>query len=341
MMTNKRPKTHGWQEALANLITDPAELFALLSLNQETLNEAYQAILAFPLKIPRSLLNRIEKGNINDPVLAQFLPGPSELITTPGYDENPLQELAVAEVPGLLHKYYGRVLVTLTGTCAVHCRFCFRKYFPYHENNPGRKGWEKIYAYLRDHASIAEVILSGGDPLAVSDQLLTQFTHGLDDIKTIKRIRIHTRIPVILPERITDDFLYWVKHLKQDLVIVVHVNHPNEINQEVSGALQTLSALGVTLLNQSVLLKNINNDIEVLAALSEKLFAIKVLPYYLHVLDKVKGTAHFDMPREDAQLLHQALATRLPGYLVPKLVREDPFALNKTDLFTTGYVSDY
>lgn len=326
-----------WQEALSDLITDPRELFALLDLDPALLDSAYAAARLFPLKVPSSFIARIQKGNIQDPLLKQILPLGVELNIIPGYVADPLQETNVNPVPGLLHKYHGRVLVTLTSACAVHCRYCFRRYFPYDENNPGTSGWEKIFSYLKSDSSINEVILSGGDPLAVNDKLLTSFVSQLSSIPNVKRLRFHTRLPIVIPERITDEFINWLSQIEMDKIIVVHANHPNEINHDVKNALLKLRDAGIALLNQSVLLKDINDDVETLKELSEKLFSSGVLPYYLHVLDKVQGAAHFDMSIEKAFALHAELSQCLSGYLVPKLVCEEPGALSKTLLSTVSY----
>lgn len=208
-----------WQEALSDLITDPKELLTLLELSPTLLDAAMAAAQLFPLKIPRRFLMRIQKGNPNDPLLRQILPLGAELKIIQGYDKDPLRETNANPIPGLLHKYQNRVLITLTSACAIHCRYCFRRHFSYRENNPGKKGWEKIFDYIKNNNAINEVILSGGDPLAVSDKLLSLFSDQLSDISHVKRLRLHTRIPVVLPERITSDFIHWINTLKLNLVI--------------------------------------------------------------------------------------------------------------------------
>lgn len=326
-----------WQEALSTLITDPQELLQLLALDMSLLSEAVAAANVFPLKVPRGYAARMQKGNPQDPLLRQVLPLGLELQMAEGYSADPLQEDKANPIPGLLHKYHGRVLVTLTSACAVHCRYCFRRYFPYENNNPGRLGWEKIVDYIQQNSTITEVILSGGDPLSVSDKLLTMFTDQLAVIPHLKRLRIHTRLPVVLPERITHDFIAWAKSLPWPLIIVIHSNHPQEINGEVREALQMLREANITLLNQTVLLRGINDDAAILAELSETLFEAGVLPYYLHVLDKVQGAAHFDLPATRAFELYTELQNILPGYLVPRLVSEQPGELSKTILSTGLY----
>ncbi|HTM63160.1 MAG TPA: EF-P beta-lysylation protein EpmB [Gammaproteobacteria bacterium] len=328
--TNSLKKRQLWQQAMADLITDPAELIHLLNLNPSLLEAAKAAANVFPLRVPRGFAARMEKGNHMDPLLRQVLPLGVELTPQPGYSKDILRESGANPVSGLLHKYPGRVLVTLTSACAVHCRYCFRRFFPYEDNNPGRAGWEKIFDYIESDNTITEVILSGGDPLSANDHLLSEFTERLNQLPHVTRLRIHTRMPVVLPERITDEFMQWAADLTQQLVIVMHINHANEINNEVVLMLKRLSDAGITLLNQSVLLKGVNDDAQTLAALSEKLFMSGVLPYYLHTLDKVEGAAHFDLDDYTARSIHSELNKMLPGYLVPRLVRETPGESSKT-----------
>lgn len=319
-------KTALWQQALINAVTDPKELLELLELDLNLLGPAIEAANQFPLKVPRSYIARIKKGDINDPLLKQILPIGNELEDFADYTDDPLGEAAVNPVPGLLHKYHGRVLLTLTGTCGVNCRYCFRRHFPYEKNNPGTAGWEKALEYIANNNTISEVILSGGDPLVSNDNIFRHFSQKLTQIPHITRLRFHSRIPVVLPERITDQFITAITQPSFKTIMIIHANHPREIDINVKNAMQALSKAGVTLLNQSVLLNGVNNDVETLAELSEKLFDAGVLPYYLHTLDKVKGAAHFDWDREKAIQLHWELSQRLPGFLVPKLVCEQPGA---------------
>ena len=325
-------KANAWQTSLSQAISDPQELLALLELDPALLPAATDASKLFALKVPREFVARMEKGNINDPLLKQVLPLGAELIETPGYHQDPLQEAEVNPVPGLLHKYQGRVLLTLVGTCGINCRFCFRRHFPYGDNNPGTEGWERALNYIAKDTTIDEVILSGGDPLVASDKTLRHFSEKLDAIPHVKRLRIHSRMPIVLPERITPEFIQWLAELKQKPVLVTHSNHPQEINQAVIDAMRQLTAAGVVLLNQTVLLKDVNDNADTLVALSESLFAAGIQPYYLHVLDKVQGAAHFDLALQRAQALHWELSQRLSGYLVPKLVYEKPGAPAKLSL---------
>jgi len=316
-------KKYEWQKALSDLITDPKELLSMLELDPMLLDRAEAAVRQFPLKVPRRFLDQIEKGNPRDPLLLQVLPLAAELTEHADYVSDPLEEIKSNPIPGLLHKYHGRVLLTLTSACAVHCRYCFRRNFPYEDNNPGMSGWRALFDYIQQDSTITEVILSGGDPLSMSDKSLKLFCDQLQLIPHVKRLRFHTRLPVVLPERITDEFIDWITSVPFNVVMVIHMNHAREMSDAVKTVLQRLLNARVTLLNQSVLLKGVNDDVAILAELSEVLFAAGVLPYYLHVLDKVKGAAHFDMPEENAIQLHTALTHVLPGYLVPKLVREE------------------
>ena len=309
-------------EALSDLITDPKELLSILDLDPALLEAAETAARQFPLKVPRHFVAQMEKGNPLDPLLMQVLPLGAELNEHADYFSDPLQEIKSNPIPGLLHKYHGRVLLTLTSACAVHCRYCFRRNFPYDENNPGISGWSLLFQYIKEDTSITEVILSGGDPLSMSDKLLKLFCDQLQLIPHVKRLRFHTRLPVVLPERITNEFIDWIASVSLNPVVVIHMNHPREMNAAVKQAMQKLRKAGVTVLNQSVLLKGVNDNVATLAELSETLFAAGVLPYYLHVLDKVQGAQHFDMAEKQATELHQSLVSLLPYYLVPRLVRE-------------------
>lgn len=323
---NYQPSFSNWQIELANAITDPRELLVELDLDSNLYQETLFAHKDFPLRVPRSYVARMEKGNSSDPLLLQVLPQAIELQQFPGYSCDPLQEKTKNPIPGLLHKYRDRVLLMPSSACAVHCRYCFRRHFPYEENNQGRAGWEAILTYLQEDTKINEVILSGGDPLTVKDSYLYELVKKLADIPHLKRLRIHTRIPIVLPSRINADFIKAITATRLKPVIIVHCNHANEINGEVKQALQQLAQHHVTLLNQAVLLKNVNNSVQALVDLSEALFAAGIMPYYLHLLDKVQGAAHFEVTEEDAKRLMQGVMAQLSGYLVPKLVREVPGA---------------
>jgi len=319
-----------WQQLLADAITDPGELCTLLDLDPALVLPAIAAAEGFALRVPRSYAGRMRRGDLNDPLLLQVLPQAAELQPADGYVADPVGDLQRRAAPGLLHKYAGRALLVATGACAVHCRYCFRRHFPYGEESALQQGWEPALARLREDTSISEVILSGGDPWSLSDRRLRQLTDALQAIGHIRRLRVHTRYPIVLPERIDCGLLDWLSTVRLQKVVVMHANHAREIDDSVRQACRQLSAAGATLLNQSVLLKGVNDSVEALAELSEALFETQVLPYYLHVLDKVRGAAHFDLPETRALQLHQELTARLPGYLVPKLVREVPGAPSKT-----------
>lgn len=312
-----------WQKALSNAVENTDELLRTLELNSAHLDPATQAAIAqFPLRVPRGFVARMEKGNPNDPLLLQVLPTKQEMDHYPGYTHDPLAEKNANPVPGLLHKYHGRVLLTLAGGCAINCRYCFRRHFPYEENMPSTDGWQKTLAYIANDSSIEEVIFSGGDPLIMKDTQLAKLVSQLEKIQHVKRLRIHTRLPIVIPERINSELISWIDATRFKTIVVLHCNHPNEIDDTVIAAIKKLQTIHVTLLNQSVLLKDVNDNANVLIALSNKLFDNSVLPYYLHLLDRVQGSAHFDVDEKNAKQIIQRMINHLPGYLVPKLVRE-------------------
>ncbi len=313
-----------WQTLLKQGIQDTAELLALLELSPAEMPGALLTPQPFSVRVPRGFVARMQKGNPHDPLLLQVLPLVAETLPQPSYSTDPLAEAEANPIPGLLHKYQGRVLLTPTGVCAINCRYCFRRHFPYHENNPGSHGWQAAISYIRDHTDINEVILSGGDPLIAPDRVLAGLAEQLATIPHLDTLRIHSRLPIVLPERIDDAFISWFTGTRLKPVLVTHANHPQEIDTSVADAAAKLKKAGVIQLNQTVLLKGINDQADVLAQLSKKLFACDILPYYLHVLDKVQGTAHFDLPEAQAKTIYDELLSLLPGYLVPKLVREIP-----------------
>jgi EF-P beta-lysylation protein EpmB len=318
-----------WQSMLAGAITDPAELLATVGLGEEWLPAAQAAARLFPLRVPRSFVARMRPGNPHDPLLRQVLPLAEECMAQEGFGDDPVGDLAAMAVPGVLHKYRGRVLLTVTGACAVHCRYCFRRHFPYADANAAADHWRAALEYVAADDSISEVILSGGDPLSLSDRRLAELARGLHDIAHLRRLRLHTRLPIVLPERVNGELLDWLGTTRLRTVVVVHANHANEIDSPVRAALARLKNAGVELLNQSVLLRGVNDSAEALTALSEAMFEAGVLPYYLHMLDRVQGAAHFEVRDEIARSLMAEINKRLPGYLVPRLVREIPGAPGK------------
>ncbi len=313
-----------WQQQLASAITDPQELADRLAITLPNTAGVNSAVKDFTLRVPECFVDRMEKGNPSDPLLLQVLPQVQECDVYPGYTKNPLQENQFNPIPGLLHKYHGRVLLTLSGGCAINCRYCFRRHFPYDDNVTGMQGWLKAIEYISNDASITEVILSGGDPLIVKDVQLKQLIVALEKIPHVKRLRIHSRLPVVLPTRITDEFISILSETRLQVIMVIHCNHANEIDGEVISVLNACRNKDIVVLNQTVLLKNINDTVDALVNLSDVLFSNHIIPYYLHVLDPVQGAAHFDITEERARALVWEMMQQLPGYMVPKLVREQP-----------------
>jgi EF-P beta-lysylation protein EpmB len=307
---------------MAAAFTTPEALVAELGLDPKLIPAALAAGAAFQMRVPRSFVQRMRRGDPDDPLLRQVLPLHAELEESPSYTADPVGERAALLAPGLLQKYRGRALLITTAACAVHCRYCFRREFPYAEQSDESSRWSRALAQIARDDSIEEVILSGGDPLSLSDHRLASLTDAIEKISHVRRLRVHTRQPIVLPSRVDAGLTAWLRGLKLPIVFVLHTNHPNEIDTEVREACVTLRGTGVTLLNQTVLLRGINDDQSVLAELSRQLFDAGVLPYYLHVLDRVRGAAHFDVQEEQARILAGALASELPGYLVPRLVRE-------------------
>ncbi len=315
-----------WQSEMAEAVRDPAELLGLLELDSRWLEPARRAAAAFPLRVPRGFLARMQKGDPHDPLLRQVLPLGEELLEVPGYGKDPVGDMPSIAAKGLLHKYQGRVLLIATGACGVHCRYCFRRHFPYGDETARADDWREALDYLRADASVNEVILSGGDPLTLSDERLGAFARALETIPHIKRLRIHTRQPVVLPSRVDERLLAWLSACRLQKVVVLHMNHGREMDTALKQACTRLKGAGALLLNQSVLLKGVNDSAVALAGLSEALADAGVLPYYLSLLDPVAGAAHFDVPETRALEIMAELRARLPGYLVPKLVREVPGA---------------
>lgn len=319
-------KPEPWQATLAAAVRDPQELFELLQLDSSKIPASHAACRDFKLLVPRPFIARMQHGDWQDPLLQQVLPQAQELSIVPGFSDDPLDERNSNPAPGLIHKYQGRVLLIVSGGCAVNCRYCFRRHFPYEDNNPSRKQWQQSLDYISQDSSIKEVILSGGDPLAASDTYLAELVSRIAAIKHVTTLRIHTRLPIVIPSRITDSCLRWMTATRLQPVLVIHSNHANELDDKVAKSLARLRQAGVILLNQSVLLAGINDQLDSLKALSQRLFELHVLPYYLHQLDSVQGAAHFQVSDERAKSLLIALRSALPGYLVPKLVRECPDA---------------
>ena len=318
-----------WQLELKNAVTNYSELFKLLDFEDQVLG---QQIIdqKFPLLVTRSFIKRMRHNDINDPLLLQILPSPQETKIANNYLDDPLQEKNFNLMSGLIHKYFGRVLILGSKSCAINCRYCFRKHFPYNSNIASGINLVNIINYIQADSSIQEVILSGGDPLLAPNNYFKKLLDHLNPIKHINTVRIHSRIPIVLPSRLERAFIDILLSYRFNIVLVTHSNHPNEINQEVADAFKILNNTRITLLNQSVLLKNINDNADVLANLSRKLFAVGILPYYLHMLDKVNGAVHFEVSLEQAKKIFSNLSTKLPGYLLPRLAVEQSGAKSKT-----------
>ncbi|MEL0636540.1 EF-P beta-lysylation protein EpmB [Marinomonas sp. TI.3.20] len=319
-----------WSQHLSKALTSLPELIQHLALPTNMVKDGNEAQNTFKLLVPRPYLSRIEPGNPLDPLLLQILPSAAEMRLVPGYTTDPLEEADHSPQKAIVHKYKRRLLVITTGTCAVNCRYCFRRHFPYGENQLAQAEWQSVIDYLKAHPEVNEVILSGGDPLMMKDALLADKIHKLEALPQIKRLRIHSRLPVVIPQRVCDEMLAWIKNSRLDIIMVWHINHANEVDEDVIHAAQQLKHAGVTLLNQGVLLKGINDSVKAQVDLSEAVFKAGLLPYYMFTLDPVEGAAHFDISVEQAQRLMGKVAAELPGYLVPRLAKEIPGKQAKT-----------
>jgi len=311
-----------WQQAWREAVRDPRELLALLGLQDLALGVSSEAAAQFPLRVPRGFVARMRHGDPHDPLLRQVLPLDAEMRPVPGFTLDAVGDGAAKAGPGVIHKYAGRALLVATGSCAVHCRYCFRRHFPYAEETAAAGGWREAIAAIAADPSIEEVLLSGGDPLSLATAKLAELTDALRELPHVRRLRLHTRLPIVLPERVDAELTGWLASLPWPVAIVVHANHANEFDASVDAAMRDLRATGATLLNQAVLLRGVNDDVDALAALAERSFDAGVLPYYLHQLDRVAGAAHFEVDDGTALALHAALVARQSGYLVPRLVRE-------------------
>lgn len=326
-------KVATWQQILADSITCPETLLTQVGLKPEKwLQGARLGHGLFPVRVPAPYLDRIRKGDPCDPLLRQILPLADEGLIKDGFVKDPLEEAGAAAATGLIRKYHSRALLMITGQCAINCRYCFRRHFPYDEHRLSPQERTAALDKLSQAPEINEVIFSGGDPLAVNDRLLARWVESLAAIPHIKRIRIHTRLPVVIPQRVTDDMLEWLSHPRLRFVVVLHINHPAELDGRTRAALKKLTGAGVTLLNQSVILQGVNNNSQTLCDLSEALFDAGVLPYYLHTFDPVQGAHHFNVEDDAARQLMRELNALLPGFLMPRLVREIPGKTGKTPL---------
>ncbi|WP_431224092.1 EF-P beta-lysylation protein EpmB [Serratia sp. L9] len=332
IITRNTAHREDWLHQLADVITDPDELLQLLSLNTHPqLSQGHEARRLFALRVPHAFVKRMRPGDANDPLLLQVLTASAEFINAPGYTTDPLDEQR-SVVPGLLHKYRNRALLLVKGGCAVNCRYCFRRHFPYQDNQGNKANWLQALEYIRQHPELDEIIFSGGDPLMAKDHELDWLIGELETIPHLKRLRIHTRLPVVIPARITSALCQRLAASRLQVLMVTHINHANEIDQELRASMAQLRGAGVTLLNQSVLLRGINDHAETLATLSNALFDAGILPYYIHVLDKVQGAAHFMVSDDEARAIMKGLLSLVSGYLVPRLAREIGGEPSKTPL---------
>ncbi|WP_457097506.1 EF-P beta-lysylation protein EpmB [Lysobacter sp. P5_B9] len=316
------PQAPGWQQLWREAIRDPRELLALLGLESAALNISDAAAAQFRLRVPRGFVAKMRHGDPGDPLLRQVLPLDDEMQPRPGFGLDAVGDGAAKAADGVIRKYRGRALLVTTGSCAVHCRYCFRRHFDYASETAAAGNWRQAVELIRADPDIDEVILSGGDPWSLATAKLAELTDALARVPHLRRLRIHTRLPVVLPERVDAPLLTWLRGLPWPVTVVLHANHAAEIDSSVEQACSALRCAGATLLNQAVLLRGVNDSVEALSALSERSFEAGVLPYYLHQLDRVQGSAHFEVSDEEAKRLHAALAARLSGYLVPRLVRE-------------------
>jgi EF-P beta-lysylation protein EpmB len=327
--TTSRPDHGSWQEALSDAVRDVRELCRLLQLPENLAVTAEAGARSFPLFAPRPYVARMRPGDPRDPLLRQVLPLADEVRPMPDFTDDPVQEAAAAIAPGLLQKYEGRVLLVTTPACAVHCRYCFRRHFSYAETTPvGRLG-ERAVAAVAGNDTIEEVIFSGGDPLTLRDEVLSDLTKRIAGVGHVRRLRVHTRLPIMIPQRVTDELIAWLTETRVPTMVVVHANHPQEIDDDVEAGFARLIDAGIVVLNQSVLLKGVNDHAETLAELCRRLVDLRVMPYYLHQLDRVAGAAHFEVPIETGRRLIRELRGRLPGYAVPRYVQEVPGELSK------------
>lgn len=321
-----------WQDCLASAVRSGQQLLSLLQLQDSALAQQLGGDADFPVLVPMPFVELMHIGDAQDPLLRQVLALEEEERQLPGYVTDPLGEQAANVRPGIVHKYQGRVLLIAAGGCAVNCRYCFRRHFPYADNRVGRKQWQEALDYVAGDSSISEVILSGGDPLLLDDSALTQLCTQITEIDHVRRLRIHSRLPVVIPQRLTTELEQLLANSRLQCSLVLHINHPNEISPSLVQAVQSLRRQGVTLLNQSVLLAGVNDNAQLLCELSEALFAAGILPYYLHRLDWVQGAHHFAVTQERIEQLYRQMKKQLPGYLLPRLVCEEPGEPHKTQL---------
>ncbi len=322
-------QVNSWKSQLKSAFSRPESLLEYLQLKPNDYRHIIDSTPHFALRVPRAFADKMQPGDINDPLLQQVLSVQQENLSVKGFVSDPLQEQENHQ-PGLLHKYHGRVLLLLTGSCAVNCRYCFRRHFPYQTSSKESDNLQANLDYIATHVEISEVILSGGDPLLLSDSKLSKLISQLDAIPHLRHLRIHSRLPIVIPDRLTEQLSRLLNSSRLTTTLVIHANHANEIDLKTGRLLQQLVQSGTNVLNQSVLLKGINDSVSVLSDLSRQLSHYQILPYYLHLLDPVEGAAHFDCNKTQARQIMQELRAQLPGYLVPRLAMEEPNQPYKT-----------
>jgi len=323
-----------WQKDLREVITEPEILLKMLNIAADDYKQHFKARQLFPVRVPVSFIKRMKNGDINDPLLRQVMPLNEEFVVTEGFSQDPLHEHS-SSVEGLLHKYKSRVLMIVKPGCAINCRYCFRRHFPYQENSPNKQRWQQALHYIAKHKAISEVIFSGGDPLMASDEHLTWLVEQIEQIPHVQRLRIHSRLPVVIPSRVTPKLVQLLTNTRLKVTIVLHINHANEVASDFVAALEPLHQARIPIFNQSVLLKGVNDDANTLIALSEVIYDAGIIPYYLHLFDQVQGAAHFDVSEEKAVSIAKEMLATLPGFLMPKLVREIAGEANKTPINLT------
>lgn len=316
------PRATDWRGELRRAVRDPAQLLAVLELPLELLPAAERASGAFPLFAPWPFIGRMHQGDPVDPLLLQVLPVGEEAVQKDGFVHDAVGDGPANIAPGAIQKYSSRALLIAAGACAIHCRYCFRRHFPYDEAPHGIEEWKPTIDRLGSDPQLDEAILSGGDPLMLVDSQLAELVRLLAAKPNLRRLRVHTRLPIVIPQRVTDDLLAALTQTRLTPYVVVHLNHPQEIDSAVETALARLSAAGIVLLNQAVLLRGVNDNANALVELSQKLVDLRVLPYYLHQLDRVQGAAHFEVPIPEGLELIAQMRSRLPGYAVPRYVQE-------------------
>jgi EF-P beta-lysylation protein EpmB len=319
-----------WHGSLAQAVRDPTDLIDRLGLDASLSESARTAAREFPLLVPLSYLDRMQSGDPDDPLLRQVLPLDAEMGSVEGFTADAVDDIGFRIAPGLLQKYAGRALLISTGSCAVHCRYCFRRHYPYGDEPRRLDDWQPAIDALNSDSSITEVLLSGGDPLMLSDQRLIDLIDQLASVPHLRRLRVHTRLPIVLPDRVTPRLIDVLTNGRLAPIFVVHANHAAEIVDDCAESLRSLVKSGIPVLNQTVLLKGVNDSVEALCDLSEALINLGVMPYYLHQLDRVAGTAHFEVSSDRGREFIREMRKRLPGYAVPRYVQEIPGEAHKT-----------